>query len=248
MEKSAYTVIIVDDEQDSITTLADLLSEYPDIRLAAAFTDPVEATAAIAASKPDILFLDIEMPVMDGFAVVTEIRRQEIFPVIIFVTAFNQYAIEAIRHAAFDFLVKPVSPVELRNCIDRCVSRKPQPDIRRQMDDLLHSLRRPKLCFNTRTGSIFIDPDRIVYLEADGNYTDFILENQTCQTITQNISAIEPLLSRDDFQRISRSAIINRKYLTEINRKEKKCILVAGGKVYTPDLKTRFIPDLLRNY
>jgi len=247
MENKPFTAMIIDDEQDSIDILTLLLQDNPGIYIAGSFRDPEDGIAAIAANIPDILFLDIEMPVMDGFAVVKEIRRREIFPVIVFITAFNKYAIEAIRHAAFDFLVKPVNPAELKNCLARCSDRKPHPDIRRQMDDLLQTLRHPKLCFNTRTGNIFIDPNEIVWLEADGNYTDFILSNHCRRTVTQNISAIEPLLGNNDFQRISRSAIINRKFLHEINRKEKKCILIANGKVYTPALKTRYLPELLGN-
>jgi two-component system, LytTR family, response regulator len=247
MGYQVYTAMIVDDEQDSIDLLTDLLKEFPEIHLTGTYRDPEMGIAAIISNKPDLLFLDIEMPVMDGFGVVREIREKEIFPEIIFVTAYNKYAIEAIRHAAFDFLVKPVSASELKNCITRCIEKKPVSDMRRQIDELLHTLKHPKLCFNTRTGNIFIDPDKIVYLEADGNYTDFILDNHTRQTITQNISAVEPLLDRNDFQRISRSAIIHRKYLHEINRKEKKCILLANGKVYSPALKTRYLPELLGN-
>jgi two-component system LytT family response regulator len=247
MENKTLTAIIIDDEPDSIDMLSDLLKDIAAIHLSGTFSDPAEGLAAILSLKPDIVFLDIEMPGTDGFGVVTAIRKKEVYPEIVFVTAYNKYAIEAIRHAAFDFLVKPVSPSELKNCIDRIVNKKPQPDIRRQMDDLLHTLRHPKLCFNTRTGSIFIDPSEIVWLEADGNYTDFILSNHCRRTVTHNISAIEPMLGNNDFQRISRSAIINRKYLTEINRKDRKCILVANGKVYTPELKSRYLPELLGN-
>jgi two-component system, LytTR family, response regulator len=240
-----HKAIIIDDEKDSIDLLSDLLKDIAEVNLAGTFNNPVEGLAAIISMKPDLVFLDIEMPVMDGFGVVDAIRDKDIYPEIVFVTAWNKYAIEAIRHAAFDFLVKPVSVADLRNCIVRCMNKKPQPDIHRQIDDLLQTLKHPKLCFNTRTGNIFIDQNRIVYIEADGNYTDFILDNHTRQTITQNISAVEPLLDRNDFQRISRSAIINRKFLQEINRKERKCILVANGKVYAPALKTRYLPELL---
>jgi two-component system LytT family response regulator len=246
-EYHTYKAIIIDDEQDSIDLLSDLLKGFDEINLATSFTNPLDGLAAIIRLKPDLVFLDIEMPVMDGFGVVDAIRDKDVYPEIVFVTAWNKYAIEAIRHAAFDFLVKPVSASELKNCITRCLNKKSQPDIRRQIDDLMHTLKHPKLCFNTRTGNIFIDPEKIVYIEADGNYTDFILDNHTRQTITQNISAVEPLLDRNDFQRISRSAIINRKFLHEINRKEKKCILIANGKVHTPELKTRYLPELLGN-
>jgi len=111
------TAILVDDEPEAIKYLSDLLGEHPEIRLLGHFTDPQKAIPEIIKSKPNILFLDVQMPIITGFDVVKAVRSDDYLPHIIFTTGFGKFAIRAIKYAAFDYLLKPINPFELENAI-----------------------------------------------------------------------------------------------------------------------------------
>lgn len=119
--------IILDDEKTARERMVLLLKKFNEVKIVSIESEPEEAIKSILAKKPEIVFLDVEMPRMSGFDVVTEIKAAGIRSTIIFVTGYNQYAIKAIKAAAFDFLVKPVDIDELKDCIDRFKSEsRPQ--------------------------------------------------------------------------------------------------------------------------
>lgn len=111
--------ILVDDEKDATARLAILLSKIENIKIAGIFNEPDLALKAIADIRPDLVFSDVEMPRMSGFDLVSEVKRTGFAPTFIFVTGYNQYAIKAIKAAAFDYLVKPVDLDELKEAIHR---------------------------------------------------------------------------------------------------------------------------------
>ena len=110
---------ILDDERGPRERMAVLLQKFEDITIAGIYEKPENAIASIIKKKPDLVFIDVEMPRYTGFSVIKEVRKQNVFPEFIFVTGYNQYAIRAIRSEAFDFLVKPVDMDELGNVIQR---------------------------------------------------------------------------------------------------------------------------------
>jgi two-component system LytT family response regulator len=116
---SNITTIIVDNEIQSISSLESLLSVYPRIRIVKKLTDSTKAVPIIIEIKPDLLFLDIQMPGKSGFEIVSELLLEDYKPDFIFVTGFDKHAIEAIRFTAFDFLLKPVNQEELKQAITR---------------------------------------------------------------------------------------------------------------------------------
>jgi len=219
------TAIIVDDEPAARDLMANLLSDFADIQVLAKDNNVNKGINSICKYNPDLVFLDIDMPRKNGFDLVREIKELGIIPTIIFVTAYNQYAIEAIKHAAFDYLVKPIDIDDLKQSIERFkVERKSISSLDR-IENLLQALQEEKLKFTTRTGYIFINPAHIIYCQASGNYTDLFLTNENKQTVTINIGRIEHMLPETKFSKINRSVIINKLFLSEINRKDKKCIL-----------------------
>ena len=117
MEK--ITAILVDDEKQALNRMADLLKLFPHILVAHKEFEPEAAIERIVKTKPAIVFVDVEMPGITGFDVVKQVRRQFVFPEFIFVTAFSQYAIKAIKAEAFDYLLKPVDIDDLRECLER---------------------------------------------------------------------------------------------------------------------------------
>ena len=113
------TCIIVDDEKEARDRLESLINKFEDISLSAVEGDPDLAIEKIISNKPDIVFLEIEMPVKNGFDVVREVRANHVFPTFIFVTGCNQYTIKAIKNAVFDYLLKPIDIDELKETIER---------------------------------------------------------------------------------------------------------------------------------
>ena len=236
------TAIIVDDEQEARDILEHLLIDHAsDIRVLAKATSADEATGLILSENPEIVFLDIDMPGKNGFEVVKSIAAHHLNTSVVFVTAFNQFAIDAIKFAAFDYLLKPVNVSDLKSCITRFKTKNRTDSLNQSVSRLMNCLNREKIQFHTRQGSFFIDPQTIIYCDAEGNYTDLFMEDGSKKTITQNLGQVEALLSDHGFSRISRSLLINRRFLHEIKRKEKKCILLAAGKEYPLEIKNSYL-------
>jgi two-component system LytT family response regulator len=237
-----FTAIIVDDEQEARDILANLLKDYvPDIRVVAQAASADEAIDFILQEDPDIVFLDIDMPGKNGFEVAHSISAQQLQTTIVFVTAYNQFAIDAIKCSAFDYLLKPVSLGDLKTCITRYRASNKVQNLQQSVNQLMNCLNREKLSFHSRTGTIFIDPQTIVYCEAEGNYTDLFLEEGKRQTVSQSLGSVETMLDGNGFSRISRSVIINRRFLNQISRKEKKCKLIAAEKEYSLEIKSSYM-------
>jgi two-component system, LytTR family, response regulator len=232
--KPVFRTIIVDDENQAISNLEKLLAGYPEIRVIDTFTDPVLAVDRIVRSQPDLLLTDIEMPGMNGFEMAEAIYSKGVKPDLVFVTAYDQFAIEAVRHAAFDYLVKPIDPAELKNAIGRLVLASKEIN----NDDRLNLLiertsARQKIKLNTAGGFILVRPEDIVYIQADWNYTEIYFSDVKKEVVTTNIGNVAGLFPEIDFFRLSRSLIINLMYLSRVNRKKRQAILVKDSKEYS---------------
>ena len=226
--------IIIDDEEKAILNLVGLLKSFPQIKVVAQETGSANALETIDNYKPDLIFLDIHMPGKSGFEIAGELYRQGCKPEIIFVTAFDKYAIEAIRHAAFDYLLKPVKQEELATAIDRLLVKQLQQDREQQIKRLFeHSSNKGKLKISTTGGFTLIIPADILYINADWNYAEIFYESEKNELVTMNIGSLEELLPPMDFFRINRSTIINVAYLVKVSRKHRTAYLAKDGKEYT---------------
>ncbi len=233
MVTPTLNTIIIDDEPGAAADLAQLVRSLPGVALQAVINDPAKAVETVGELAPDAIFLDIQMPGKNGLEIARELHEAGDPPAIIFVTAFDSYAISAIRHAAFDFLVKPVDPGELREAIDRLIKqpRRSGPDDR--IARLLErTLLRPRIKISTAGGFTLINPADVIYIRADWNYSEFFLGDGKSELATQNIGSVEDLLPPNEFHRISRSVIINAGYLTKVSRKKREALLVKDGKEY----------------
>lgn len=223
----ANKAIIIDDESAARNTLAGLLSKYAGISLVDEAANANTALKKILQHQPDIIFLDIDMPGKNGFDLINLLKEYHINPTIVFVTAFNEYAIKAIKCAAFDYIVKPVIPEELDKCIYRFMNSEPDTSLKQQLSKLTRYLTPESVRFNTRTGYTMIDLRNIVYCKADGNYTHIYLDSGKTEYISQQIGKIEKQqLNKEDFLRISRSVIVNKKFVCSFDRSTKKIKLI----------------------
>ena len=220
-----FRAIVIDDEKESIDLLNDLLKDFPEIEILENYQNPEEGIKGVLKHKPDVLFLDIQMPGKDGFDVLREIQDYNMDPTVIFITGYDQFAIKAIRFAAFDYLLKPVDPAELKNTIEKLKNQK-KDDLALQVRKLLNHINsNVKLKFNTRTGFIIIDSSDIIYCQADRNYCEINLTDGRKEVITCNLKKLNSQLPQNVFFRVTRSLVINLNYLTKAERTKHKITL-----------------------
>jgi len=224
-------ILLVDDEPEARELLTYMLAGKKGIAVIGAAGTVDEALRLMQKERPHLVLLDIQMPEKDGFHFIEEAHRSGENPGIIFVTAFEHYAIQAIRNSVFDYILKPVHQQELYNAIERFRSTRSQvqeQDLQRLME-AIRNIGPSRIKLNTRSGYVLIDPEEVVYCEADGNYTHLHLSRGSSQTITQNLSAIEEILGGNSFFRASRSYLLNLNYLSRVERKTCNCMLEYAG-------------------
>lgn len=231
--KQKLRALIVDDEENARKLLAKLLEETLSFN-EICFADSVSAANhELKEFDPDMIFLDIKMPGKDGFAIIQELRYKTKIPAIVFVTAYEQYAIQAIKHHAFDYLLKPVNRKELKQCVMKFIGSKEEElrgkesIIEGESHDRIERIR-----VNTRNGTIFINPSVILFCKADGNYTT-ICTGEKKHLCSMNLGRVEEQLPRNGFIRVGRSHIVNLEYLTVLDRKECNVTLERAGESVT---------------
>lgn len=249
MNKRIIRVLIVDDEEDARDILERVLMRIEDIQVVGKANHVDQGFEMTLKLKPDIVMLDIQMPGKDGFALVNQLKKFDLKTTIIFVTAYNEYAIHALKVAAFDYLMKPVELVELKDTISRYRQEKITEINEQKVDILLDLLnKKDKISFNTRTGYIYIQPSDIIYCEADINYTEIHFEGSRTEVVTVNIGRIEEMLIKANFFRISRSYLINLEYLVKADRKTKTCELYKNDQKFVipaPPKQIRLLENLI---
>jgi two-component system LytT family response regulator len=211
--------IIVDDEKLARDLLKEYLENYPEIEILGEADQGTDAVEKIDKLKPDLVFLDVQMPGMTGFDVLEDIEHE---PYVIFVTAYDQYAIKAFEKNAVDYLLKPLDEERFRNAVNRALKRKTLEHS--SIEDLLSSMRSERKgsydthIFVQKSEKLFNLPvDEIVYLEASGDYT--IITTKADQFVSSSgIGKLEEILNPEVFIRVHRSTIVNVNYLKEIER------------------------------
>ena len=223
---TAFTSVIIDDEQDAIDGLEHVLQQVtPEVSVVGTARDAQSGLDIIIDEHPDLIFLDVEMPVHNGFWLAEKLRKFENGSNIIFVTAYNEYAMRAFKYAAFDFLTKPITPEDLRSTIARYEKAMNKSVLNKKMEKLSWFLNQKRIKLNTHDGFIMINPDEIVYCEADGAYSNIFLSNGKKMLITLHLKKLEEKLPQDRFLRINRSTTIHLDYLSGFNSKTKTVML-----------------------
>jgi two-component system, LytTR family, response regulator len=217
-------VIVADDEPIGRHRLVRLLQAEPDTDVVAACADGEEAVDAIREHAPDVVLLDIQMPNLDGFEVVAALGDAH-QPVVIFVTAHDQYALRAFEVHAFDYLLKPVDQDRLREAIARAVSsagRSPQSSPTRRILGLLEELNarerargRERLVVRSPERAFFLRTESIDYIEAAGKFVHLHV-GRTVHALRESMAELEQELDPARFLRISRSVIVNLDRIQEI--------------------------------
>jgi two-component system, LytTR family, response regulator len=223
------TAILIDDEVNSRNALQKKIkANCPAIQIVAECSGAEEGIVAIEKYQPQVVFLDVEMPRMNGFTMLEKIANKNFN--IVFTTAYNQYAINAIKFGAFDYLVKPIDVEELIIVAKRLLDKKQQLNNSERLDILLNQLspanksKPQKIAVAIQSGLELISIDSIVYLEAIGNYTQLHFTDGKKLMASKTLKEFEDLLEQNSFFRIHNASLINLAYV-------KKYIKGDGGQV-----------------
>lgn len=214
------TCLIIDDEKLARELLHEYLAAFPQIEILGECSKGAEAVEQIDKLKPDLIFLDVQMPGMNGFDVLDEIIHE---PYVIFTTAYDQYAIKAFEKNAVDYLLKPLDQERFKLAVDRALQRKKMET--GDIEDLLSGMHAPSTrstfdshIFVQKSEKLFNLPvDEIMYLEASGDYS--VISTKNDQFVSSSgIGKLEEIMNPEKFIRVHRSTIINLSYLKEIER------------------------------
>ena len=240
--------VLVDDEVKALQSLSWELTNFSDeIEIVASFTDPLEALGYLDDHRPDCLFLDIEMPTMDGFQFIKNIKNKN-FPVVI-TTAYNQYAIKALKNEAIDYLLKPIDADDLKDTISKIKRYNARTLTADKLENLLLKFNsnpiRKKITLNTDGKLIFLDSNEILYAESDGNYSTIYLTNGRKIVLTKKLKEVNSLLPKDTFFRVHNSYIVNIGKIKEYLKTDGYVILDSKHKIPVSRQKKSDFLDLL---
>ena len=203
---------IVDDEPNCCKTLSLLLDRYcPEVQVTGIFHNGLDGLQAINASAPDLVFLDVQMPKMNGFEMLEKLPSVNFH--LIFTTSFDQYALKAFRFSAIDYLLKPVDREELQKAVQKVVQRSELP-VSEQLQIMFQKLYHPaasinKIALPTMEGLQMIPVQSIISCEADDNYTTLILKDNKKIVVSCTLKVIDEMLEDHSFIRVHRSFLVN---------------------------------------
>jgi two-component system, LytTR family, response regulator len=225
--------LIIDDEPHAREKMQLLLQNYcENITVVAIAKDATEGLLAIHEQQPDLVFLDIEMPVMTGFDLLKQLN--EINFEIIFTTAHDHYAIKAIKFSALDYLLKPIDLEQLQESVKKATQRIQEKNSLAQYDLLKHNLDKgngplEQLAVPTQTGMLFLQVSDILYCEAESNYTKIFLQNKTKTVSSRTLKEYEELLDDSGFVRIHHSHLINKHHVMQYIKGEGGQVIMRDG-------------------
>ena len=225
--------IIIDDEPDCVKLLSLQLKMYcPQVQVAATCTSSSDGYEKILDIKPDIVFLDIEMPVMNGFQLLEKIGNINFR--IIFVTAYDQFAVKAFRFSALDYLLKPIDGKDLKSSVEKAAQRNwPQTQqlghLKQQLDNGGKILP-DKIALPYQNGVIFAEIKQVVYCESENNYTRIHTTDSNHYIIAKTLGDIQEVLEERNFLRVHRQYVINLDHIIKYVKGEGNYVIMSNHK------------------
>ena len=243
-------VLLIDDEQRATDALRLMIAKtIPEIDEVMVCNDSRQAAEKIHAFQPGLVFLDIQMPHLNGFEVLEKIPNKNFK--IIFTTAYNEYAIQAIRYSAFDYLLKPVDMEELQASVHRFLEG--HEDYKQQYDllkNIMHNMSATsteefRLALPTKEGVHFLLPADIIRCEALGNYTRFYVTSGKNYLISKTLGEYDTLLASQNFIRTHKSHLVNKKFISFIDH-DGFAVLKDNSKVEVSRRRKEEVMDALK--
>ncbi len=230
--------VIIDDEDSGIKNISYNIENFcfDKIAVQASTTDPVKGIELVKQCKPDVLFLDIQMPVIDGFEVLERLTDLSFF--LVFTTAYSQYGIRAVKASAFDYLLKPIDPIEFKETVDKM--HKAFNKIKNKgatielnktalllLNENLKTKNAPKhIMVPQQDYMVKLDVSEILYIEADVNYAFIYIQSGKKIMVARTLKSFEEILDKDHFIRIHKSFLVNKQFVKETRRKQQYFVMM----------------------
>ena len=230
----SINAVLIDDEKNNLDNLQELLSTYcPRISIAGTALNAEDGKTIILQHQPEIVFLDIQMPDKNGFGLLTELNNYDFE--VIFVTAHDQYAIQALRFAAVDYLLKPININELQSAVDRAIKKCKLKVQNRQLENLIHLLttqqnkEEQRIALTTLKETRFIKTSEIVRCESSNNYSTFFLQEGESLLVCKPIYEYEEILKDYGFIRCHQSHLVNKRFIKSWKKEYGDFLLLSNG-------------------
>lgn len=243
--------VIVEDEEMARNVLKSLLAQYcQDVMVCAEADDVVSGKNIIETFRPDLVFLDIEMPGGSGFKLLNSIG--DIDFEVVFITAYEQFAIKAIRHDALDYILKPIDPKELVAAVEKVKEAKYKKTLKKQYDSLLKNLDPEqlvvrKISLSTTDKIHLIDVDDIIRCESDNYYTIIFFKDGTNLMVSKTLKDMEQKLEEYDFVRTHKSHLVNMRCIKNFIKDEMMVVMTDDTKVPVSKRKKERILEIINN-
>ncbi len=228
-------VILIDDEPLARQIVKEYLSVFKQVEIVAECGDGFEAVKAIQQHDPALIFLDIQMPKINGFETLELLEKK---PAVIFTTAFDEYALKAFEQNAVDYLLKPFNQERFEKAVKKFIENVPEKETDKKMEQLesvskKHTEEAHRVVVKNGTSILILPTSQIIYIEAYDDYVK-IFNNETFYLKKKTMSYYEEVLDPDQFVRVHRSFILNLNYLTKIEALDKNnnlALLKNGAKI-----------------
>jgi len=225
--------VLIDDESNSLEMMEWLLKTYcPQVKIEAMCNAASVGIEAINKYKPDLVFLDIEMPHMNGFDMLEQFDK--LFFDVVFCTAYDQFAIRAFKYSALNYLLKPIDPEDLKDTIRRIEEKKTTPS-KEQIELLFQNIKQTikptaqRIALTTGDGMIFVPTSDIIYCQAESNYTSVVLAGGKKIVVSKVLKDIDEALNGPDFFRVHNSYLINLNQISKFVRGDGGYVVMADG-------------------
>ena len=225
--------IIIDDEQNCIDSLLfDLQKHCKEVNVLETCTNPKQGILSIKKNKPDLVFLDVQMPWMSGFEMLELMDKIDF--AIVFTTAFDQFAAKAFRISAIDYLLKPIHINDLKEAIRKASEKILKNSGTDNITNFLQNIKKPevnqRIAVPGREGYEFIEAAKIIYAQAEGSYSHVFLNDKRKIIISKTLSDIEEMLPAEHFQRIHHSTLVNLSHITHFFKTDGGYVVLNSGE------------------
>lgn len=235
--------IIIDDEKRARINLALLLEEYcPNVEIVAECENLPSGVKAIRKHRPNVVFLDIEMPGHSGLELLDFFDDDDVNFAIIFTTAYNEYAVRAFKFSAIDYLLKPIVPEELQDALKRAEKQQELSGNYKILKENLASGKLDKIAVPSGSSLIFIDADKILYIKGEGAYSEITMIDGSKHIVSRNLKSFEEILCLSaDFFRAHKSYIVNMAYVNAYKKAD------GGSLLLTQNISIPLSPDRVQS-
>lgn len=246
MNENLFKVLIVDDEPEARSLLRSLLSEIKNVLVVGEAENSEHALYLLVEHYPNLILMDINMPGKTGMELVQLIKNRNVDVPVVFISAYKEYAIDAIRNGVYDFLLKPVSKIDLQKLIEKH-KRLNKKDLPVRLMEVLDAIKEEtKIKINSKYSDILLDPAKIIYCSRDDNNTNIFLRNGKKEVANTSLTKIINQISQSDFYMLGRSMLINLNYLRSIDKTEDTCTFQYNGNTWKVQASHKWITSLLK--